>query len=211
MAFYLLKIMKLIVVVDVQSLSHVQLFVTQWTAACQASMSFTIFRSLPKLMSIKLVMPSNYLVLSHPLLLLPLIFPSLRVFSPVSWPFTSGGQRIGAPASASVLPMNIKGWFPLALTGLISLPTKGLPEVFNTTAQRNQFFGTQHFFFFFTVQHSYPYMTTGKTIALTIWIFVGKVMSLLFNTLSRITFLSRSKHLLISWLQSPSTVILVPK
>ena len=67
--------------------------------------------------------------------------------SPVSWPFTSGGQRIGAPASASVLPMNIKGWFPLALTGLISLPTKGLPEVFsNTTAQRNQFFGTQCFF-----------------------------------------------------------------
>ena len=121
--------------------------------------------------------------------------------------FTSGGQSIGV--SASVLPMNIQDWFPLGLTGWISLQSKGLSRVFsNTTVQKHQFFGSA----FFIVQPSHPYMTTGKT-ALTRWIFVGKVMSLPFNLLSGlvIAFLPRSKRLLISWLQSPSAVILEPK
>ena len=102
--------------------------------------------------------------------------------------------------------MNTQDWSPLGWTGWISLQSKGLSRVFsNTTVQKHQFFGAQ---FFLIVQLSYPYMTTGKTITLTRWTFVGKVMSLLFNMLSRlvITFLPRSKHLLISWLQSPSAV-----
>ena len=122
--------------------------------------------------------------------------------------FTSGGQSTGA--LASVLPMNIQGWFPLGLIGLISLLSKGLSRDFsNTTVQKHQFFGAQ---FFLKVQLSHLYMTTGKTIALTVQTFVSKVMSLLFNKLSRlvITFLPKSKHLLISWLQSPSAVILEP-
>ena len=163
-----------------------------------------------KLKSIESVMPSNHLILCHPLLLLHSIFPSIRVFS-VSQFFPSGGQSIGASASASVLPMNIQGWFPLGWTGWISLQSKGLSRVFsNTTVQKHQFFGTQ---LFFIVQLSHPYMTTGKTIALTIWTFVGKVMSLLFKMLSRlvIAFLPGNKHLLISWLQSPSAMILEPK
>ena len=121
--------------------------------------------------------------------------------------FISGGQSIGVSASISVLPMNIQDWFPLGWTGWISLQSKGLSRVFsNTTVQKHQFFGAQ-------LQLSHPYMTTGKTIALTRQTFVGKVMSLLFNMLSRlvITFLPRSKRLLISWLQSPSAVILEPK
>ena len=123
--------------------------------------------------------------------------------------FASGGQRIGASASASVLPMYIQDRFPLGLTGLISLQSKGLSRVFSSiTVQKHQFFIAQ----LFMVQLSHPYMTTGETIALTIQTFVGKVVSLLFNMLSRlvITFLPRSKHLLISWLQSPSAVILEP-
>ena len=104
--------------------------------------------------------------------------------------------------------MNIQDWFPLGWTGWISLQSKGLSRVSsNTTVQKHQFFGSQ-----FIVQPLYPYMTTGKTIALTRWTFVGKVMSLLFNMLSRLvtTFLPRSKRLLILWLQSPSAVILEP-
>ena len=103
---------------SVQSLSCVQLFVTPWTAAHQASLSITNSQSPPKPMSIKLVMPFNHLILCHPLLLLPSIFPSIRVFSNES-AFASGGQSIRASASASVLPMNIQGLFPLKLTGLI--------------------------------------------------------------------------------------------
>ena len=121
----------------VQSLSHVQLFATPWTAACQASLSFTISWSLLKLMFDELVMPTNHLILCHPLLLLPSIFPSIRVFSDelTLW---SGGQSIGVSASASVLPMNIQGWFPLELTGFISLQPKGLSRVFsNTTVQKH--------------------------------------------------------------------------
>ena len=117
---------------------------------------------------------------------------------PMSQLFISGGQRIGVSASTSVPPMNTQNWFPLGWTGWISLQSKGLSKVFsNATVQKHQFCGAQ---LFFIVQLSYPYMTTGKTIALTKWTFVGKVMSLLFNMLSRlvITFLPRSKRLLIS-------------
>ena len=129
----------------VQLLSHARLFVTPWTAACQASLSFTISWSLLKLMSIELVMPSNHLILCHPLFLLPSIFLNRRAF-PMSWPFASGGQSIGASASASVLPMNFQECFPLGLTGLISLLSKGLSRVFsNTTVQKHPFFGSQPF------------------------------------------------------------------
>ena len=125
--------------------------------------------------------------------------------------FTSGGQSTGVSASASVLPMNTQDWSPLGWTGWISLQSKELSRVFsNTTVQKHQFFSGQ---LFLIVQLSHPYMTTGKTIALTKWTFVGKAMSLLFNMLSMlvITFLPRSKHLLISLLQSPSVVILEPR
>ena len=106
--------------------------------------------------------------------------------------------------------MNIQDWFPLGWTGWISLQSKGLSRVFsNTTVQKHQFFSVQ----LSSQSNSHPYMTTGKTIALTRQTFVGKVMSLLFNMLSRlvITLLPRSNHLLISWLQSPSAMILEPK
>ena len=127
---------------------------------------------------------------------------------PMSQLFTWGGQSIGVSASASVLPMNTKDWSPLGWTGCMSLLSKGLSRVFsNTTVQKHQFLGAQLSLLL------HPYMTTEKTIALTRQIFVGKVMSLLFNMLPRlvITFLPRSKRLLISWLQSPSAVILEPK
>ena len=124
-------------------LSHVQLFATPWTAAHQASLSITSSRSLLKLMCIELVMPSSHLILCCPLLLLPSIPPSIRVFSNEStlhkrWP------KFGVSASASVLPMNIQNWSPLGWTGWISLPSKGLSRVFsNTTVQKHQFFGAQ--------------------------------------------------------------------
>ena len=127
----------------VQLLSCVQLFVTPWTVACQASLFFTISWSSLKLMSIELVMPSNHLILWQPLLLLLSIFLSIRVFS-VSQLFTSGGQSTGALASVSVLPTNIQDWFPLGLTGLISLLSKGLSKVFsNTTVWKHQIFSVQ--------------------------------------------------------------------
>ena len=135
-------------------------------------------------------------------------FPASGFF-PMSQLFTSGGQSIGA--SASVLPMNIKGCFPLeGLTDLIS-KSKGLSRVlFNTTVRKHQFFSAQPSLCM--VQLSHPYMTTGKNIALTLLTFVGKMTTLLFNMLSRfvIAFLPRGKHLLISWLQSLSAVILEP-
>ena len=116
---------------------------TPWTAARQASLSVTNSRSLLKLMSITSVMLTNHLILCHPLLLLPSIFPSIRVFS-VSQFFTSGSQNIGVSASASVLPMSIQDWFPLGWIGWISLQSKGLSRVFsNTTVQKHQFFGAQ--------------------------------------------------------------------
>ena len=127
----------------VQLLSYVLLFVTPGTAVHQASLSFTISWSLLKLMSIESVMPSNHLILCHPLLLLLQSFPASGSFQ-MSQFFSSGGQPIGASASASVLPMNIQDWSPTGWTGWISLQSKGLSRVFsNTTVQKHQFFCTQ--------------------------------------------------------------------
>ena len=193
----------------VQSLSHVQLFVTPWTVARQASLPFTISQSLLKLMSIESVMPSNHLILCPPLLLLTLIFPCIRVFSkesalhnrwPKYWSF-----------SFSFRPSN-------EYLGLISfrIDCLDLCAVQETLKSLLQHHSSNTSILqrsaFFLVQLSHPYMTTGKTIVLTRWTFVGKVMSLLFNILFRfiIAFLPRSKHLLISWLQSLSAVILEP-
>ena len=123
--------------------SRVWIFVTPWTAEHQASLSFTNSWSLLKLRSIESVMPSDHLILCHPLLLLPSIFPSIRVLFLMSRLFAWGGQGIGASASASVLLMNIQNWFPLGWTGWISLQCKGLLRVFSNTIQKHQFFGTQ--------------------------------------------------------------------
>ena len=164
---------------------------TPWTATHQASQSFTVSRSLLKLMSVELVMPFNHIVLCHPLHLLPSIFPSIRAF-PMSSLFKSDGQSVGA--SVSVLPMNILGWFLLGLTGLISLMSKGLSRVFSsTTIRKYQFFGTQPSLW--SNSHIHTWLLE-KTIALTRWTFVGKVMSLIFNMLSRLVtaFLPRSKQ-----------------
>ena len=130
--------------------------------------------------------------------------------------FASGGQSIGASASASVPPMNIQDRFPLGLTGWISLQYKGLSRVLsNTTVQKHQFFSAQPYLWSNSHIHLWvnSHMSTGKTIALSRWTFDGKVTSFLLNTLSRlvIAFLSRGKRLLVSWLQSPSAVILEPK
>ena len=128
---------------SVQSLDHVQLFVTPWIAAHQAFLSKTNSQSPPKPMSIESAMPPSHLILCRPLLLLHSIVPSIRVFSNESvlwirWP------SIGVSASASVLPMNIQDWCPLGLTGLISLQPKGLSRVFsNPTVQKHQLFGAQ--------------------------------------------------------------------
>ena len=144
-----------IIYVVVQLLTWVQLFATPWTAAYQASLSFPISRSLLKLMPIELMMPSNHFVLCCPLLLLSSIFPSIRVF--MSQLFPSGGQSIGASASASVLPMNIQDWFPLGLTGLIYLLSKGLSRVFSSiTIRKHQFFSTQLFLLSSSHIHSRP-------------------------------------------------------
>ena len=138
----------------------------------------------------------------------PQSFPASGSFQ-MSQRFASGGQSIGVSASTSVLPMNTQDWSPLGWNGWISLKSKGLPRILQHRSSKSTIL--QHSAFF-TVQLSHPYMTTGKTIALTRWTFVGKVMYLLLNMLSRlvITFLPKSKHLLISWLQSPSAVILEP-
>ena len=135
-------------------------------------------------------------------------FPASGSF-PMSQLFASDGQNIWVSVSASVLPMNIQDWFPLGLTSLISLLSKGLSSLLQHHSKAPIL---QHSAFFI-VQVSHPYMTTGKTIALTIWTLVGKVMSLIFNMLSRfvIAFLPRSQCLLILRLQSPSSVILEPK
>ena len=197
-------------VVAVQSLSRVQLFTTPWTAACQDSLSFTISWSLLKLISIDSVMPFNHLVLCHLLFLLPSIFPSIRIFSRESvlrirWPkYWSFNFSICPSNEYSGLIFFRIDWFDLlAVQGT----SKSLLQHHSSKESI-----LQHSVFFM-VQLSYPYMTTGKTIALTRRTFVGKVMSLLFNMLSRlvITFLPRSKCLLISWLQSPFAVLLEPK
>ena len=194
---------------SVQLLSCVRLFSTPWTTACQASLSITNAWSLPKFMSTESVMPSNHLILCCPLLLLPSIFPSIRVFSnesnlrmrwPKYWSF-----------SVNISPSNEH-------PGLISFRMDWLDllVVQETLKSLLQHHSSKASIFlclaFFIVQLSHLYMTAGKTIDLTRWTFVDKVMSLLLNMLSRlvITSLTRSKHL--SWLQSPSAVILeLPK
>ena len=189
-----------------QSLSCVQLFATPWIAACQASLSITNSQSLPKLMPIELMMPSNHLILYRPLLLLPSIFASIRVLS------TESVLRIRWPKYWSFSPFN-------EYSGLISFRMDWLDILAVQEALKSllQHHGSKASILlcstFCIVQLSRPYMTTGKTIALTRWTFAGKVMSLLFNMLSRlvITFLPRSKRLLISWLQSLSAVILEPR
>ena len=145
--------------VVVQLLSNFWLFAVPWTAACQASLSFTISWNLLKLKSIESVMPSNHLI---PFSFCLQSFQSWGSF-PKSWFFLSGGQSIRD--SASVLPMNIQGWFPLGLTGLISMQSKGLSRAFSSTSWKASILWHSAFF---TVQFSHPYMTTGKTIALTI-------------------------------------------
>ena len=158
-------------------------------------------------MSFELVMPFNHLILWSPFPLCPQSFPASRSF-PMSQLFTSDGQNIGASASASVLPMNIQDWFPLGLSGLISFLSRGLSRVFTSiTIRRHQFFSTQPSLW--SNSNIHAWLLKKKTIALTIWTFVSKVMSLLFNTLSRfvIAFLPKSKCLFISWLQSPSATI----
>ena len=186
------------------------LFVTPRPAAPQASLSFTISWRLLKLKSMASLMPPNHLILCRPLLLLPSIFPSIGIFSnkaalcirwPKYWSF-----------SFSISPSN-------EYTGLISFKSHWLDllAVQGTLKSLLQHHSSKASILrhsvCFMVQLSHPYMTTGKTIALTRWTFVGKVMPLLFNMLSRfvIAFLLRSKLLLISWLQSPSAVILEPK
>ena len=135
-------------------------------------------------------MPSNHFILHRPFCFCLQSFPGSWSF-PVSWLFTSGGQSTGASDSASVLPMNIQGLFPLGLAGLILL-SKGL---FKSPFQHNSKVSVPWCSAFFMIQLSHPYMTSGKSIALTVWTFVGKVMSLLFNILFVIAFLLRSKCL----------------
>ena len=127
----------------VQLLSHVQLFLTPWTTACQVSLSFTVSQGLLKLMFIKLMMPSNHLILCRPFSSCLQSFPASGSF-PMSQFFTSGGQSIGVSASTSVLSMNTQDWPPLRWNGWISLQSKGLSRVFsNTTVQKHQFFDAQ--------------------------------------------------------------------
>jgi len=191
---------------SVQLLSHVQLFLTLWTAAHQASL-FTISRNLLKLMSIKLMMPSKHLILRCSLLLLPSIFASIRVFSNESalcirWPkYWSFSLSISPSHEYTGLISLRIDWFDIlavqgTLKSLLQHHSSKVSVLWHSA--------------FFMVQHSHPYMTTEKTIPLTIQTFVNEVMSLLSNALSRfvIAFLQRSKCLLISWLQSPSAVIL---
>ena len=178
-------------------------------AACQASVSFTISHGFLKLMAIESMMSSNQLILCY-LLLLPSIFPSISVFSNklalcISWPKDwcfSFSIRTSNKYSGFI-SFRIDWFILLAVQGTL----KSLLQYYNLKASILQHSA------FFMVQLSYLYMTTGKTIALTIWTFVSKIMSLIFNLLSRfvIAFLPRGRHLLISWLQSPSTVILEPK
>ena len=178
----------------VQSFSHIWISVTPWTTTHQVSLSFTTSQSLLKLMSIETVMPSNHLILCCPLLL-PSVFPSISIF--FSQLFTSGGQSVGASASASAHPKNIQGWFPLGLTAVISLLSKGLARgFFSTIVWKQSIFWHS---VFFMAQFSHPYMTTGKPMTLVIQTLSAK-WYLLISTLSKffITFLPRSKHLLIS-------------
>ena len=194
---------------SVQFLSVAQSCPTLWDTMDCSTPGFSVHRQFPELA--QECLSSQW---CHPAISSSVIpssclqsFPASGSF-PVSQFFTSGGQSIGASVSASVLPVNIQDWFPLGLTDWISLQ---LSRIFsNTTVQKHQFFSAQ--LSLWSSSHIHTWLL-GKTIALTRRTFVGKVMSLLFNMLSRlvITFLPRSKRLLISWLQSPSAVILEPK
>ena len=186
------------------------LFATPWTAACQGSLSITNSQSLLKLMSIESVMPSNHLILCHPLLLLPSVFPNIRIFSSESVLCIRWSKH--QSFSFSISPSN-------DYSGLIShrMDWLDLLTVQETLKSLLQHHSSKPSIIrhsaFFIVQLSHPYMTTGKTIALTRRTFLGEVMPLLFNLLSRlvIAFLPGSKCLLILLLQSPSAVILEPK
>ena len=194
---------------SVQLLSHVRLFVTPWTAARQASLSITNSWSSLRLMSIKLVMPFSPLILCHPLILLASIFPSVKVFcsesalcirSPKYWSFSFNIS----------LSNEYPGLISFRMDWLDLLAVQGtLKSLLQHHSSKASIFQCSAFF---TVQLSHPYMTTGKTIALTRQTFVDKEISLLFNMLSRlvITFVPRNKRLLISWLQSPPLVIFKP-
>ena len=192
---------------SVQLLGHVQLFVTPLTAALQVSLFNTNSRRLLKLMSVELVVPSIHLILCHPHLFLTWIFPSIRVISNesvphMSWPkYQSFNFRISPSKEYSGLLSFRIDWLALLA---VQETLKSLLQHHSSKASILQQSA------FFMVQLSHPYMTTGKNITLTKWTFVGKMMSLLFNMLSKlvITFLPRNKCLLISWLQSPSTVTL---
>ena len=192
---------------SVQSLSRVWLFATPWTAARQASPSITNSQSPPKPMSIESVMPSNYLNLCRPLVLLPSIFPSIRVFSneltlPIRWP---------KYWSFSISPSNeYSGSISFRIDWLDLLAVQG---ILKSLLQNNSKASVLQCSAFFMVQLSHPYMTTAKTIALTRHTPVSKMMPPLFTMLSRlvIVFLPRSKCLLISWLQPPCAGILEPK
>ena len=194
---------------SVQSRSCVRLFVTPWTEAHQASLFITNSQTLLKLMPIESVMPSNHLILYRPLLLPPSIFPSIRVFS------NESALRIRWPKywsfSFSISPSNdYSGLITFRMDWLDLLAVQGTLE--SLLQHHSSKASILLHSAFFIVQPSHPYMTTGKTIAFSRQNFVSKVMSLLFNMLSRlvIAFLPRSKRLLILWLQSPSAVILEP-
>ena len=182
---------------SVQSVSHVQLLVAPWTTARQASLSITNTRSFLELMSIMSVMPSNHLILCRPLFLLPSIFPSIRVFIKESVLHTRWPKCWGFGFSIS--PSNeYSGLICFRMDWLALLIVQGsLKSLLQHHSSKTSILWCAAFFI---VQLSHPYMTTGKTIALIRWNFAGKVMSLLFDVLSRlvISFLPRSKHLLIS-------------
>ena len=182
--------------VVVQLLSHVQLFATPGTTACHASLSITNSRSLLKCMSSQSMMPYNHLILCYPLLLLTSFFLSIRVFSresalPMWWPIYWNFRF------SINFPMNIQGWFPLGLTSWISLQSKGLSNISNTTVWKSQFFGAQPSLW--SNSHIHIWLITGNTIALTGQTFVDKVIFLVFNLLFKlvIAFLSRSKQALL--------------
>ena len=195
---------------SVQLLSRVWLFATPWIAVREASLSITNSRSSLRLTSIESVMPSSHLILCRPLFLLPPTPPSIRVFSnestlPIRWPkyWSFSFSIIPSKEHPGLISFRMDWLDLLAVQGTL----KSLRQHHSSKASILRHSA------FFTVQLSQPYMITGKTIASTRWTFVGKVMSLLFNMLSRlvITFLPRSKRLLISWLQSPSAVTLEPQ
>ena len=186
--------------VVVQSLSCVWVVATPWTAACQASLSFTVSWCLLKFMATELVAISS----SATLFFCLQSFPASGSF-PMSWVFTSGGQNIGVSASASVLPGNIQGWFPLGLTSSISSKPKGLSRVFSsTTIWKHQFFGAQPS----SWSNSPIYTWLLEKPQLWLCKLLLAKCCLCFLICFVIAFLPRSKRLLISWLQSPSAVIL---